>query len=535
MLALLSVFCLACPPKQQTVKQGDSLASVGDWETALAQYQQALREKPDDLAVKKKIEEAQPKVVEIWTKRGIDANATGNVGDAGDLWRRAIELVPEVPEGGRKASAPWGQIEQNASALEYFGETALAEDREQDALHAYAALALVFPDKTQFVDKHNEATRKFAASLAEEADGLWKRNLPGASLVVVLRALQYDPLQPRAFANGAELKKTLRKRTKVELNGAKVVEGGFKGLGNALEKKINPKLDDFPPYGPFKDAPVKATFVVTVEAFEKDEIVEEGVDDMPNTLAPSMDPVPNPAVEEQKAKIVRVEKKLAELNAKMKADIAAKKAKAKAKASSGKKSAAPKPANPGDAGLQVARDLDKTRVDLASAKARLEQLPLTIIPPPPDPTWKLPWVKTIRWVETRVRFEIQEPDFAEAITSSVVHKVEKGDRAHKGNETQGVGPDKLELASFEDLTAELAEKVAAEAASVMEKARNRRIAALLERGQQQEKAGDEAEAHDAYMRLLFTVGPDALPADAAKSLAKALDHDRFKEIVAAQQ
>ena len=46
--------------------------------------------------------------------------------------------------------------------------------------------------------------------------------------------------------------------------------------------------------------------------------------------------------------------------------------------------------------------------------------------------------------------------------------------------------------------------------------------------------GRDSEALDAFVAVLFLSGPQALPQDAAAFVAKTLEHDRFKDVVAQQ-
>src|SRR5438309_5604618 len=116
-IVVLAALAWSCGPKKQpeskqAVAAGSASADVGDWESALVQYKTAASSAPDDASVKKKLIEAQHKVSEIRTKRAEDANAAGQIGDAGDLWRQAIELLPEEE---RRSCQAWADVESNLS------------------------------------------------------------------------------------------------------------------------------------------------------------------------------------------------------------------------------------------------------------------------------------------------------------------------------------------------------------------------------------------------------------------------------------
>lgn len=524
-LALASAACAS----HQT-RTGDTLAGAGDWESALIQYRLAAQEDPNDARLRRKISTAEDKVIAIWTRRGDDANAAGQLGEAGAWWVKAIELSAKRAEESGSASEDaklgrdtkaWRRIEANATALEYFGDVAAAQANHEDAVGVYGALLKVHPDRVDLVQKHLEGKRAFAAELFARARAFADRDLLGAALVTDLRALQHDPMQEKAFASGSRLRKDLRARNRVNLTMDRVDHKGFKAFGAALSRVIAPRLDEFAPYGPTRDPDAKkARLAITVETFSKDETTVKGTAEMPNTIPPSTIPVPNPAVAEQKKVIDGLEATLAGHRKELKAAVARAARRGKGKPMD-------------EDGLAAARAVDATRLELQSAKERLAALPATVPPPLPPPTWTLPWEETSRWVEARVRFEIHEPEFALPISLVLTQRIERSDRTHEGHERQGVEPDALTLPTYEELVASLATEFR-EGARVIEQARQHRVERLVETGRERMQAGDEAEALDAFVSVLFMMGPQALPEDAAAFVSRELEHDRFKEILALQ-
>ncbi len=510
-------------------KDADTLARTGDWETALIQYRIASAAHPNEMGLHNKIDHAEEKVVAIWTKRGSDANEEGHLGDAGEWWRRAIELQAERVEEGRtfgdvKEMKAWKAIVANMSALEYYGDVAVAEDRHEDAIGVFGAILRANPERVDLVEKHLAAKRAFAGELFTAADGLKRRDLLGAALVSDLRALQHDPMSPEAFHDGTELKRALRARTRIALQEVKVEDKGYKALGAGIGRKMTAKLGDFAPYGPTRDPLAKkATFNVTIEEFVRNESTQEGADQLPNTVPPSTEPVVNPAIAVRTEVVKSLERDLA-LHQKAQKAAVAEKARRNRKAIQGA------PVSD-DAGLLAARAVDKTRAELDAAKATLAALPAKVAPPAPPATWNLAWKETTRTVEARVRFEITESEFAEPVTMVITHRAQKADRSHSGNAPQGVEADPLVLPSWEDMTTGLSAQFA-DGAQVIEQARARRVEALVERGRSEMKNGREEEALDAFVTVLFMAGPAGLPDDAAAFLSRRLENDRLKEIVA---
>ena len=500
------------------VKQGDKVAAVGDWETAMVQYRIAVDANGDDTVAKRKLLKAEREVIALWTKRGHASNSAGKLGEAGTWWRKAVELTHPTEKTSGNA---WRAIVKNATALEYHGDVAFGDHRYEEAIGTWSAVLLVDPNRGDIVEKNTEAQKKFAAELHGLAHGLAKRNLLGAALVTDLRALRYDPMQSEAFSAGSDLRKIIRSRTRVALQEIRLEDKGFKGLSGPLIERLTPHMEDFPPYGPTKDpAAMRATFVVTVEDFEKKEETKDGKDEVPNDEIPPTDPIANPAIPVQKAKIAALDKQMADLKAKLKADLSAKRA--------------GKPQEyGGDKGLEIARSIDQAKEELASEKRVLEGLPAMVPPPPPPATWTLAWKETTRSVTARVRFEVTEPDFPLPMVLTLTETVSKTDRSHGGSQKHHLNLDPLQLPPYEDLVNELTKKLE-HGTKVVGDARERRVNTLIEKGREHLHNGRDSEALDAFVAVLFLMGPQALPQDAAAFVAKSLEHDRFKDVVAAQ-
>lgn len=497
------------------LRTGDTLARAGDWETALVQYKRASEEHPSSGDAVHKVKIASEKVVAIWTKRGDDANAEGRLGEAAEWWLKAVELAR--PDDQPRMAA-WKQIVTNTAALEYFGDVAQSEGHYEDSLAVYTAILKVHGDRVDLVQKQLESQRTYAVELRDEAESLSRRNLPGAALIAELRALQLDPLQQNAFTEGAELRKKIRSATRVAIQDVKLDDHGYRALGAALVPKLSTHLEEFAPYGPTKDpGAVKAQFNASILSFEKKETAVKGVDEVANDEKPSNVPVANPAVVEQKKVVGGLETKLAQAQSEMK----------KVAPSAGKKASEAQKS----AGLAAARQVDQLRATIEQERTKLAALPPTVPPPAPPATWSLAWTETTRTVEATIRFEVVEPDFAEPIVVDVTHRIVVSDRSHDGNTKHHYAADPLQLPGFEQIVAGLAEQFQ-DGTNVIAAARTRRVERLIAQGREMHAKGADAEALDSFVDVIFMAGPEALPADAAAFVAKKLEHDRFREIVA---
>lgn len=518
------VAVLGCAPKK--VRQADSLAKQGDWERALTEYRLATVEHPNESGIKERIAKAEKEVAVLYLARAEAANAAGRLGEAGDLWRKAIELSPDpaVQEKARLA------IADNSAALEYYGDISAEFFAWDDAIGAYGALLTVQNDSVDLLERYRASKREQAGELTLASDELSRRDLKGAALVASLRAMQHDPMVPGGFDRVTELRKSLAGRTKVDVE-LKLEDHGYKGLGLALTPKLTPRLDDYPPYAPTRDGnAIPATLLVSIESFSKADSVVKGSETLPNELPQPTEPVPNPAIEEQKKKIAGLQAELKSLQAELKKTLPGKSAKPAPSAKKKKKLAA-EAEKKRVLGLELARKVDAKRKEIWSEKQLLTALPAKVPPPPLPKTWELPWTETTRHVEAKVRFEIREKDGETPIFVTLTHRIEKKDRAYEGNEKQGMMPDKLELPSWDALCADLAEQFVAEGPAVIAKARERRVEKLLAQGRTKLKMNDDEAALDAFVDALFILGPEQLPQDAAVLVATEAENERLKEIL----
>ena len=520
---------LAGCAKHRAVKRADRIADTGDWETALTQYRLAATEHPSDANIAERVKRAEKEVARIYVMRAADANTRGDMGEAGELWRRALEMSPD-PE---VQALVRDQIHGNSSALEYYGDISADFYSWEDALGAYGALLEVQPNSVELLEKFREAKRERAGDLTVVSDELERKNLQGAALVASLRALQLDPMQPGAFDRVTELRRELSGRTRVRVQEVQVEhkdkEKGYRTFGLSLIPKLTPRIDDFPPYGPTKDKnAVAADLVAVVEKLEREETVAKGEDVLANTIPPSKTPVPNPAIAEQEKVVAGLNEDLKELKSNL-AKTRPGRVKKKGKRLSKKKLAALQ-AQARKEGLELARQVDAKRKEISKALADLKALPSTVPPPPPPETFTLPWKDVTRTVTARVRFELRESDFGEPVSVTIEKTLTKTDRMHKGHDEQGVFPDPLELPTFEALFQQLAGEFT-DGAEVIARARERRVERVLAEGRNKKKMGEDEAALDAFVESLFLLGPDELPDDAAVEVAKGAENDRLKEIL----
>jgi len=530
MLLAVSGVLLAGCAKKRTLKKADQVAKTGDWETALTQYKLAAADHPGDKDVVDRVRRAEREVAQLYIQRAADANVKGDLGEAGDLWRKALEMSID-PSTQELVKA---EIFANSSSLEYFGDISGDFYAWEDALGAYGALLLVQPNNIELLEKFREAKREFAGDLTIASDELTRKNLKGAALVTSLRALAHDPLQQGAFDRVTYLRKDLAGRSRVAIQGVEVEEmdRGAKTFSLALVPVLTTKIDDFPPYGPTKDPKaLSANFVAVIEDVKKTETAVTGEDILPNTIPASKTPVVNPAIGEQEKVVAGLNKELRELQDQVKKSKPGKQKKAKpAKTAAAKKKLAQIDEAKRKEGLELARQVDKKRKEIASALSDLKALPTTVPPPAPPETFALAWKDVTRTVTAKVRFELREKDFGEPITLTLTKSMTRSDRTSNGDEKQGVFPDPLELPSFEAMYQELATEFT-EGAAVIATARARRVERLLAEARNKKAMGDDEAALDGFVESLFLLGAEELPQDAAVDVAKNAENEKLLEIL----
>lgn len=532
-LVLALVFGIACASH---VKKADDFAKHGDWERAMAEYRSASAARPQDQDLIDKKNRAEREVDALWTKRGLDAQAAGKLGEAGEWWRRAIELRPT----GSGAKSARGVATANAAALEQFGDQALSEKRFQDAFLAWGPLLLLHPERIDLSNKNADAHRLFAGELDAQADALSKKNLPGAALVADLRALQNDPMHPSAYQHSAELRKSILAHSAVAIPAVTVDDGGWNGLANVIAPKLNARLGEFPPYGPTKSASaIPATFNVTVLEFAWWDSSEHVLEAHAVKAGSGSGPVPNPKRAAQNKLIASLEGELKRMQSgaamgggsaspwitpvpvKTPAPVAtpampAKGAKSVATPAPVARERKPMSARPADED-----DITRKQVQLEKAQKDLAAIPETVDASQSN-TWYLPVTQTTRLVRVRIRFEVREPDFETPITKEQEFRFEAQDRSNDADNEHGVAADPVKLPPLEQMVTSVAEKVG-DGLVVLKDARARRADRLVEQGRQRHAAGNDDEALDAWVQAMFILGAAGLPEDANKLVVSRLD------------
>ena len=523
-LALLSSACAS------RTHQADDFAKRGDWEHAYEEYRAASAARPEDQDLIDKKNHAQKQLAAQWTTLGINAMAAGKLPEAGEWWRKAIELRP-ADQGPKTAR---GVVAANAQALEQFGDQAVTQKKYLDAIQAWGPLLLNSPERIDLSNKNSDAHRLYASDLEAQADVLVKKNLLGAALVADLAALKNDPMHPTAYAHSSDLRKTIVSRTAVSIPAVTMEDNGWYGLGAALVPRLNSRLGQFPPYGPTKSqTAIPAQLVVTIQDFSWADTTEHGIEAHPEKAGSGSGKVANPRYEAQKKVVAALEReaKTMEAGASLSANPsspwitpvpAATPIATPAPAAKGAKPvAAATPAKPARKPLTARAatpdDIAKKRDELEKAKTELAAIPEQI-ESSQNSNYYSPWTKTTRTAHAKVRFEVRESDFTEPVFKEQEFSFEAADRASEADAAHGLASDPLKLPTIEQMIDSLADKFV-DAIDVLKDARDRRAERLLDQGRQHHTQGADDEAIDSYVSAMFLLGSGGLPKDAHDLLA----------------
>ena len=514
-VALLPVPLASCAPSH--LRAGDGLAKQGKWEEALVEYKSAAEKKPTNSALKR-IAKAEKQISDTYLEKGIQAAKAGSMPEAAEWWKQSFEVRPT-------ATRLRVVISENTSKLETCGSNAARDKKWEDSFRCYEALRIAYPDRMDLAEHIDSGHRELARDLDEQAQALAKRGLVGAALVLEIRTRHHDPLHPSAFARESTYRKTLQTSSLVNVPSVSVEDGGYWALGGYLAPALSARLGEHPPYGPTKKATsAPAVFVATIEDFVWWDDVTHGVSaqeiEKPKT-SKSKDKVPNPEHAAWKTLVEELEKQGKALEA------AAAKGAAAAPPKKGAKKVTPVARPP------TAEQLEWQKTALEDAKTKLATIAETIEPSAAGRTWYLPWKQVRRVVEARVKFELRESDFEEPLTKTVTLSSEATDRAHAAFEEHDMAADALQVPSVEDLTRELAGKLATPGIETLRDARDRRAERWINLGREA-RLKSEDEALDLYVRAIFARGAEgeALPGDAATIVAIRLERGSFKDILA---
>ena len=492
----------------------------------------------------------------LYVRRGRDAEREGDLAAAAEWWRQALLIDPRG-DGERR-------IRRSADRIARFGDRAVEEKRFEDAFLCYGAILRVEPHLPDVIRKNDAAHAAFGEELHAKSVALEGRGLEGAAFVTELRVLHHAPLHPEAFLNATRLKRELLTRNYVSVRGVEMKDAGYWGLGEALVPRLTGRLREDPPLGPTRAKPwIAGRLRVKIESFAWWDEMRFGIERKemePGALAIVERPVeevedPGFAVDgddaardlianpEHEARAYLVEETEIELE-RLQTLLRTIGVDAAPREEELAPAATPAPRRHGDPDPEPDPErtpipprppspetVERLEAELDERRIAVGRVPTTIDRGRAEAKWILPWREATRVVEATVRFELHEIAAPEPDVLVRTLRVTDVDRSHPGSLTHDLEPDPLELAPVAELEERLADELVAQV-DVLGRARERRAARVLVRGRAAIAAGDFDAALDAFVDVLFLLGPDKLPGDAAAVIAYRVEHDRFYSILA---
>jgi tetratricopeptide (TPR) repeat protein len=216
----------------KAIKRGDQLAAQGQWDAAAAEYENAVRIKPNDA-------EAQAKLAHVRRRQAADRVVRGNAllaqGDFAGALRLGVEAKRFDP--------------QNASAQKLFeaaagraldrAEQHLAANEDHKALELTTLVLEGAPEDARARTLDDKAREKLATAAYERADALAKKGKKGNALLELSLCQLYRPSFRDAGARMDRLKQELREEVTFY-----AVVGRFGGDARAgdIARELSPEI-----------------------------------------------------------------------------------------------------------------------------------------------------------------------------------------------------------------------------------------------------------------------------------------------------
>ncbi|NMB76597.1 MAG: hypothetical protein GYA21_15895 [Myxococcales bacterium] len=184
-LLLYAALAPACASVDPHVQRGDQLLSAGLHEEAMAEFETARKNKPDDPAIRAKIDTARRAAAEASFESGRLFMENGDFGSAAGALQKAAQLLPEEKR--------YAQALDEAAAKQVGKAKELADKNPAEAVRLLSEILAALPRHALAQAVRAEIQRKEAAARLEQAHRLLERGLAGNALLVALRLGELFP------------------------------------------------------------------------------------------------------------------------------------------------------------------------------------------------------------------------------------------------------------------------------------------------------------------------------------------------------
>ncbi len=175
----------ACASVDPHLQRGDQLLTAGLHEEALAEFETARKNKPDDPAIRAKIDTARRAAAEASFESGRLFMENGDFGSAAGALQKAAQLLPEEKR--------YAQALDEAAAKQVGKAKELAEKNPAEAVRLLSEILAALPRHALAQAVRAEIQRKEAATRLEQAQRLLERGLAGNALLTALRLGELFP------------------------------------------------------------------------------------------------------------------------------------------------------------------------------------------------------------------------------------------------------------------------------------------------------------------------------------------------------
>lgn len=201
---LVLVFAIGCGGAfGRSIKRGDELAAQGQWDAAAAEYENAVRLKPND-------GEAQAKLAHVRRRQAADRVVRGNALLAQGDFLGALRLGVEAKRFDPQNTSAQKLFEAAAGRALDRAEQHLSANEDHKALELTTLVLEGAPEDARARSLDDKAREKLATAAYERADALAKKGKKGNALLELSLAQLYRPSFRDAGARMDRLKQEIR-------------------------------------------------------------------------------------------------------------------------------------------------------------------------------------------------------------------------------------------------------------------------------------------------------------------------------------
>lgn len=212
-LALWALMGMSCASVDPHLQRGDQLLAAGLHEEALAEYEAARQQRPDDPAVRAKVENARRVAAEAAFESGRLFLENGDFASAAGALQKAAQLMPEEKR--------YAQTLEEAASRQVARAKELSQKNPEEALKLLSDILAALPRHELARAVRAEIQRREATSRLEQAQRLLERGLAGNALLAALRLRQLFPeADTRALESAAREKLAALARFSLSLRAA---------------------------------------------------------------------------------------------------------------------------------------------------------------------------------------------------------------------------------------------------------------------------------------------------------------------------